>query len=443
MFETLPGFRDFPPEDCARRNHLFRVFRTVAHAFNFSEYDAPILEPLDLYVEKSGEEIVSQLFHFEDKGARRVALRPELTPSLARMVASRANSLPKPIKWFNVGEHFRYERPQKGRGRSFYQFNADLLGESNLGADAELIALLVAIFETLGLGSNDFKIRLSDRCTWVLFLDALGVSKEQRPAVLDAIDKSERKKPEQNEEALEKALPGRGTELLAEIDLIKQIDSLNALKDRLIRCGEEGENRAKEWATLLDYLKGHGADDYIKIDLSIVRGLAYYTGFVYEAFEASGEGRALAGGGRYDHLIKKLSGSVDMPASGFAIGDMTLSDCLESKGLLPTYILAPDLFLIGDAEERTSSLPIIARCRKAGFSVCYSLKNAAFGKQFKEAGKSGARYGLILGEDERAKNEIKIKDFRSGQEKTVAQKNLIEQLENFDEVGGIELPESV
>jgi len=176
MFETLPGFRDFPPEDCARRNHLFRVFRTVAHAFNFSEYDAPILEPLDLYVEKSGEEIVGQLFHFQDKGDRRVALRPELTPTLARMVASRANSLPKPIKWFNVGEHFRYERPQKGRGRSFYQFNADLLGESNLGADAELIALLVAIFETLGLGSNDFKIRLSDRCTWVLFLDALGVS---------------------------------------------------------------------------------------------------------------------------------------------------------------------------------------------------------------------------------------------------------------------------
>ena len=437
MFETLPGFRDFPPEDCARRNHLFRVFRTVAHAFNFSEYDAPILEPLDLYVEKSGEEIVGQLFHFEDKGNRRVALRPELTPTLARMVASRANALPKPIKWFNVGEHFRYERPQKGRGRSFYQFNADLLGESNLGADAELIALLVAIFETLGLSASDFKIRLSDRTTWVLFLNALGVTEEQRPSVLDAIDKSERRKPEQNKESLENALPGRGEEILAEIDSIKKIDSLDALQHRLNQCGDEGKERASQWFTLLEYLEGHGADDYIKIDLSIVRGLAYYTGFVYEAFEASGQGRALAGGGRYDHLIKKLSGNVDMPASGFAIGDMTLSDCLQSKGLLPTYILAPDLFLIGDHEERKSYLPIIARCRKAGFSVSHSLKHAAFGKQFKEAGKSGARFGLILGEDELSKDEIKIKDFRSGNEKTVTQKNLIAELENFDESGGI------
>ena len=141
MFETLPGFRDFPPEDCAKRNHLFRVFRNVARAFDFHEYDAPILEPLDLYIEKSGPEIASQLFHFQDKGEREVALRPELTPTLARMVAIRANSLPKPIKWYNIGEHFRYERPQKGRGRSFYQFNADLLGENSVEADAELIAL--------------------------------------------------------------------------------------------------------------------------------------------------------------------------------------------------------------------------------------------------------------------------------------------------------------
>ena len=151
MFDTLPGFREFPPDACAQRNHLFRVFRTVARAFDFQEYDVPLLEPLDLYLEKSGEEIASQLFHFEDKGGRKVALRPELTPTLARMIAARANSLPKPVKWFNVGEHFRYERPQKGRGRSFYQFNADLIGEAGIDADAELIALLASIFETFGL----------------------------------------------------------------------------------------------------------------------------------------------------------------------------------------------------------------------------------------------------------------------------------------------------
>ena len=437
MFESLPGFRDFPPEACARRNHLFRVFRTVARAFHFSEYDAPVLEPLDLYVEKSGEEIVNQLFHFKDKGDRRVALRPELTPTLARMVASQANSLAKPIKWYNIGEHFRYERPQKGRGRSFYQFNADLLGETNLQADAELIALLVGIFETLGLGSNDFKIRLSDRTTWVLLLNNLGISDQERPAVLNIIDKSERRKPEQTLEDLEKIIGARSKNILTKIEAIKKIDSIEELKENLSSCGECGQTRANDWVTLIEYLEGYTADNYVSIDLSIVRGLAYYTGFVYEAFESSGEGRALAGGGRYDHLVKKLSGNTDMPAAGFAIGDMTLSDCLDSKGLLPNYIVAPDIFVICGSEDKKIGLTIISQCRKAGFSVNHSLKNAAFGKQFKEAGKSGAGYALILGEEEREKNEIKIKDFRSGNEKSVSQKSLIQQVEIFDEAGGI------
>ena len=437
MFESLPGFRDFPPEACARRNHLFRVFRTVARAFHFSEYDAPVLEPLDLYVEKSGEEIVNQLFHFKDKGDRRVALRPELTPTLARMVASQANSLAKPIKWYNIGEHFRYERPQKGRGRSFYQFNADLLGETNLQADAELIALLVGIFETLGLGSNDFKIRLSDRTTWVLLLNNLGISDQERPAVLNIIDKSERRKPEQTLKDLEKIIGARSKNILTKIEAIKKIDSIEELKENLSSCGECGQTRANDWVTLIEYLEGYTADNYVSIDLSIVRGLAYYTGFVYEAFESSGEGRALAGGGRYDHLVKKLSGNTDMPAAGFAIGDMTLSDCLDSKGLLPNYIVAPDIFVICGSEDKKIGLTIISQCRKAGFSVNHSLKNAAFGKQFKEAGKSGAGYALILGEEEREKNEIKIKDFRSGNEKSVSQKSLIQQVEIFDEAGGI------
>ena len=199
-------------------------------SLSFSEYDAPILEPLDLYIEKSGEEIVKQLFHFDDKGERKVALRPELTPTLARIVAAKANSLPKPIKWYNIGEHFRYERPQKGRGRSFYQFNADLLGETNILADAELIALLVAIFETLGLNESDFKIRLSDRSTWVLFLNSLGISEKERPLVLDIIDKSERRKPEQTLEALEKILNDRCGHIYDQIKEIKSINSLKPLK---------------------------------------------------------------------------------------------------------------------------------------------------------------------------------------------------------------------
>ena len=437
MFETLPGFRDFPPEACAQRNHLFRVFRNVARAFDFREYDAPVLEPLDLYIEKSGPEIASQLFHFQDKGERAVALRPELTPTLARMVASRANSLPKPIKWYNIGEHFRYERPQKGRGRSFYQFNADLLGENSVGADAELIALLCAIMQTLGLSENEFALRLSDRQTWLLFLDNIGIEEDDRPAILDAIDKSERRRPEQTKEALEKTCPRRGDEILSKIDEIKEINQLNTLLEKLSSFGEKGESRAQEWRDLLEYLNAHQVSPFIKIDLSIVRGLAYYTGFVYEAFEASGEGRALAGGGRYDDLIKKLSGNVDLPAAGFAIGDMTLSDCLEKNGLLPSYVMAPDLYLICGTDQRKSGISLVATTRKAGFSVSHPLKESGFGKQFKEAGKSGARYALILGEEEDNQNKVKIKDLKSSGEITVEQTQLIHQLEKLDQEGGI------
>ena len=437
MFDTLPGFRAFPPEACARRNHLFRVFRNVARAFDFREFDAPILEPLDLYIEKSGPEIISQLFHFEDKGERSVALRPELTPTLARMVAAHANALPKPIKWFNIGEHFRYERPQKGRGRSFYQFNADLLGETSIGADAELIALLAAIMQTLGLGENQFAIRLSDRQTWLLFLDDMEVPEGKRPPVLDAIDKSARRKPVQTIETLNEAIPGRGEQLFEKIEKIKKINDLDTLLATLNSFGEKGKERAMDWTNLLDEIEAHQVSSFVKIDLSIVRGLAYYTGFVYEAFEASGEGRALAGGGRYDHLIKKLSGNVDLPASGFAIGDMTLSDCLEKNGLLPSYIMAPDLYLISGTEQRISGIALVAATRRAGFAVSHSLKTTGFGKQFKEAGKSGARYALILGEEEKNQNKVKIKDLKSAEEITVEQAKLIHQLEKLDQDGGI------
>ena len=437
MFDTLPGFREFPPDECAQRNHLFRVFRTVARAYDFLEYDVPILEPLDLYLEKSGEEIANQLFHFEDKGGRKVALRPELTPTLARMVAARANSLPKPVKWFNIGEHFRYERPQKGRGRSFYQFNADLIGEPGIDADAELIALLCSIFETFGLGNQDVVIRLSDRMTWVLFLDQLKITDEARPATLDAIDKSERRKPEQTIESLESANHGRGKELFEKIQEIKNLKSLDEIVKRLQDCGPEGIDRAEKWKSLMQRLDAHGCDGMIQVDLSIVRGLAYYTGFVYEAFEATGEGRALAGGGRYDHLIKKLSGNCDLPAAGLAIGDMTLSDCLASKNLLPRYITTPDLFLVFGETERNLAVRLSSRLRKSGHSTTYSLKTSGFGKQFKDAGKSGARYAIILGEEEVNNNEVKVKDLKSGSEQRCKITSLVEKIEHWDGEGGI------
>ena len=436
-FDTLPGFREFPPDACAQRNHLFRVFRTVARAFDFQEYDVPVVEPLDLYLQKSGEEIASQLFHFEDKGGRKVALRPELTPTLARMIAARANSLPKPVKWFNIGEHFRYERPQKGRGRSFYQFNADIIGEPGIDADAELIALLSSILETFGLKTNDVVIRLSDRVTWVLLLDQLNISEEARPSTLDAIDKSERRKPEQTIESLDQANPGRGEEIFAKIQELKGLESLDDIVKSLESCGEEGKKRAEEWKGLIARLEAHGCGEMVRVDLSIVRGLAYYTGFVYEAFEATGAGRALAGGGRYDHLIKKLSGNCDLPAAGFAIGDMTLSDCLDSHNLLPRYVIAPDLFVVFGENERDMGLRLSSHLRKAGHSTTYSLKSSGFGKQFKDAGKSGARYAIILGEEEVKQSSVKVKDLRSGSEQSCKIQSLVEKIEHWDGEGGI------
>ncbi|MBU63828.1 MAG: histidine--tRNA ligase [Opitutae bacterium] len=438
MFESLPGFREFYPEDCSRRNHLFRIFRNVARTFSFREYDAPVLEPLDLYVEKSGEEIVGQLFHFTDKGNRQVALRPELTPSLARMVAARANSLRRPIKWFNVGEHFRYERPQKGRLRAFYQFNADIMGEEHVAADAELISLLVAMLKACGLGANDFRVRLSDRVTWALFLSSLGANNEQRPLLLDAIDKSERRKPEQTLASIEGAMPGRSEEILSGIEEMKAISTFDALNDRLVSFGEEGKKRAGEWAELLQLIESHDAADSVGIDLSIVRGLAYYTGFVYEAFETSGESRALAGGGRYDHLVKKLSGSVDLPAAGFAIGDVTLTDCLNSKKLLPDYIDAPEIFIVAGENQRPTALRVVALLRQAGYSTAYPLKQQAFGKQFKEAGRSGAKFAIVFGEQEVLESRVKIKDLSSGGEISISSSDLLPNLRSLEESGGIE-----
>lgn len=435
MFDSLPGFRDFYPEDCSRRNHLFRIFRQVARAFAFREYDCPVLEPLDLYVEKSGEEIVDQLFHFTDRGDRRVALRPELTPSLARMVTAKAGSLKRPVKWFNIGEHYRYERPQKGRLRAFYQFNADVLGEAGPGADAELIALLAAILKTCGLGSDHFRIRLSDRVTWSLFLGSLGVSDEHRPTLLDAIDKSERRSSEQTSEIIEQALPGRGSSILSAINELKGIDNLEDLRKRLSEFGDDGAERASQWEELLELLEAHGASDCVRIDLSIVRGLAYYTGFVYEAFEAAGTSRALAGGGRYDHLARQLSGNVDMPAAGFAIGDVTLTDCLQEHGMLPEYVNAADVFVITGEKERKVALRDVSLLRRAGYSVVHPFKNQAFGKQFREAGKSGAKFALVYGEEEVKAGRVKIKDLASGEERDADSSSLPALLRDLEENG--------
>jgi len=409
-FQTLPGFREFYPEDFARRNHIFRLWRQTATTFGFSEYDAPVLEPLDLYKAKSGDEIETQLFSFTDKGGREVALRPEMTPTVCRLVGAKANALKRPIKWFSIAEFYRYERMQKGRGRCFFQFNADIFGEPGPEAEIELIALLVQCLCAFGLTAEDFYVRLSDRNLWFYYLEALGLDEARSRGVLGAIDKYE-KYGDDAFKGYTEAFGPLDPELKAKVLSFLQIKSLDALQQTLGALGgDKLAARLADWKKLLGALDAMGLTRFVEVDLGVVRGLAYYTGFVFEAFDRKGELRALAGGGRYDDLVQKLGGPA-LPAVGFAIGDMTFALLLEQRGLMPAFVSAPEVYcVIGGEAERLAAFGDIHALRAAGFRVDYPMKDLAFGKQFKAATESGAKLALIYGGDELAKGVVKIRD---------------------------------
>jgi histidyl-tRNA synthetase len=420
-FQTLPGFREFYPDDLARRNHLFRLWRRTAHAFGFAEYDAPVLEPLELYKAKSGDEIEGQLFSFTDKGGREVALRPEMTPTVCRLVGARASALKRPVKWYSIGEFYRYERMQRGRGRCFFQFNADIFGEAGVEAEIELIALLVQTITAFGLTEQDFFVRLSDRDLWFHFLGALGLDEARSRAVLGAVDKHEKAGDEAFKEYTGQFGP-LDPALKARILGFLQIKSLPALEQAVAGLGGDGlAARLGEWRRLLGALDAMELGRFVQVDLGVVRGLAYYTGFVFEAFDRKGELRAIAGGGRYNDLVKKLGGP-DLPAVGFAIGDMTFALLLEQRGLMPPLVQKPDVFCVIDgAPGQAAAFPDIQVLRSAGHRVEYVLRFAetAFGKQFKAATESGARLALIYGGDEVAKGVVKIRDLNDRTEQDV------------------------
>src|SRR6476646_9103912 len=349
---ALPGFRDFYPAEFAQRAYITRIWREVARRYAFVEYDGPPLESLELYTKKSGDEIIGQLYNFTDKGQREIALRPEMTPTLARMVAAHERNYKKPIKWFALPQLFRYERQQKGRLREHFQFNADIIGETNPAADAELIALLIDTLRSFGLTEQDFVIRLSSRNAW----HDLFTSKNGDPAkeydFYQVIDKIEREKPEITAEKL-KAMGF-------------SLDEINAFI-------EKGEP-TKELQAILDNLAARGMKDFVHVDYRVIRGLAYYTGVVFEAFDRKGEFRAIAGGGRYDNLLKLISGGkVDLPALGFGMGDVVLLELLKARGLLPKFNAGVDVFcLIEDENLRAETLKLIQELRSAGFVVDYS-----------------------------------------------------------------------
>jgi histidyl-tRNA synthetase len=371
--ERLPGFRDFYPEPLPHqdvwsadaRQFIFEQWRTVAKRYGFREYDGPPLEPLELFTTKSGAEIVEQMFNFVDKGGREVALRPEMTPTLARMVAAHERAYKKPIKWFAIPQLFRYERPGKGRLREHFQFNADLVGENDPAADAELIALVIDTLRIFGLTAEDFVIRLSSRNAWHDFFKQGGGDSAHEYEFFQVIDKLERSSPEESE----KKLSAMGFSL--------------AKVDEFIKSGQP----TAELQSILDNLTARGLRDFIKIDYQVIRGLAYYTGVVFEAFDRKGQFRAIAGGGRYNNLVKLISGGrVDLPALGFGMGDVVLLELLKERGLLPKFDSPMDVYVIIEDEAlRPQSLKLIHELRAANYAVEYPLTPTKSDKQFKRA----------------------------------------------------------
>ena len=381
---ALSGFRDFYPDDCAFRNAIFANWRDVAHRYGFVEYDGPPLEPLDLFTKKSGQEIVTQLYNFKDKGDRDVALRPEMTPTLARLVTARHKDFKKPLKWFSIPQVYRYERPQKGRGREHYQFNCDIIGEPGLEADVELPAHLLDTLRAFGLTEKDFVIRLSDRVFWGDVMKTYGVPEEQHYDFIQAIDKSEREGKEKFAERLSK-LTSNTDNLAGQVSATLDFSN-DSVKSERLDTVEAG-------------LRARGLGDYIKRDYTVVRGLAYYTGVVFEAFDRTGEFRAIAGGGRYDTLLKNL-GNVDLPALGFGMGDMVLGDLLKAKQWKAKDKQRDRIFIvIADEAYRLQAMGIMQRIRSHPseyYPVEFSLTPAKVGKQLQLAEEKGCTFAVIV-----------------------------------------------
>jgi len=389
---ALPGFRDFYPDELARRAHVFRAWRAVARRYAFVEYDGPPLEPLDLYTKKSGEEGKGVDYDGRGKSKKKVALRPEMTPTFARMVAARANALRKPVRWFSVPQLFRYERAQRGRLREHFQLNVDIVGEESEVADAELLAVAIDIMRELGLTAADVRARVSDRRLLNGVLLTLGVTEAQVPAVYAVVDKIARQPREVSEAKLAEA--GLSAALIARV-----LDLASGVTFDALRAEFGSAPAAKEHVERFERYLGHlaalGLADWVVLDLSIVRGLAYYTGIVFELFDAKGELRAICGGGRYDDLLKALGGA-DLPALGFGMGDVVLGELLTERELWPATVQEPvDFHLVAGngAGQRpyADALRLVAALRNAGFSVNHALSGERYLSQATRNQVDGAR----------------------------------------------------
>ena len=418
MAQGVRGTRDFYPEDMRLRNWLFERFHSAARSHGFEEYDAPVLESEELYTRKAGEEIVGQLYNFEDKGGRKVALRPEMTPSLARMVMARAGALALPIKWYSIPQCWRYERTQRGRGREHYQWNVDIWGMNGIEADAELLSVLVQFFDSVGLSSEDLVIRISSRKVLEEVLGSLGLEGEifaQTCVIVDKMDKLP-------EDVIEAQLSDLGllSESISTIRSVLGITDLESLSSALSSDSEA----LIELQSLFSLCDSYGISDWVSFDASVVRGLAYYTGPVFEAHDRAGNLRAICGGGRYDKLIGTLGGN-DLPATGFGFGDMVVMELLADKGLLPELSTGVSDVVFGMGTElRGAAMQVAAKLRSAGRTVDLVLEDKKMKWVFKHAERCGATRLVMVMPDEWAEGKVRIKDLDTGEESTVAMKDL-------------------
>jgi histidyl-tRNA synthetase len=423
--KALPGFRDFYPADLGLRSHIFRIWRTVAARYGFEEYDGPPLEPLDLYTAKSGEEIVGQLYNFKDKGDRDVALRPEMTPTLARMVAARAGELRKPIRWFSIPQLFRYERQQRGRLREHFQLNCDLIGEPGPLADAEIIALAIDVVRGFGLGADTVRVRLSDRRLLNALLASFHLSEAQTSAIYGWLDKQGRRDDAVQRQRLDdlKIDPG----IVDFLNAATEVKDIAKLK-RVLSHKPQAASALGSLEQVVEALRSMGLGDFVDLDLGIVRGLAYYTGTVFELFDTGRTLRAICGGGRYDSLLNAL-GDADLPSVGFGMGDVVLTELLRDKELVPTDISSIDVFVAFISQDDLPHVLALAhQLREAGMRVEYALSPQAVGKQLNLADARNARFAVVVGPDERARGQLVLKDLRTGAQEAVLQGSTVDTI---------------
>ena len=421
-FQAVKGTRDFYPQEMRVRNWIVEAWRRVSLRNGFEEYDAPIFEYLDLYTAKSGDEIVSQLFAFEDRGGRKLAIRPEMTPSLARMVNGRINSLPRPIKWFSVPRMCRAENPQKGRLREFFQWNIDIIGSDDVAADAECIFVLADFFREVGLCGDDVVIRIGSRPLSVAALQIAGVADATIDKALPVLDKRPKVSLEEFRKlAADAGLTGEQTDFVIRFqdctDTEQVVELLGGRADVV--------EQAAKLRTLMEYARSMGVGEFCQLDMRMVRGLAYYTGIVYEGFDKGQSLRACAGGGRYDNLLEVLGGP-KVGACGFGMGDVVVGILLEEKGKLPAHLSAAalDFFVIDSGEGLLDTvMQVVGALRGKGISADFSYKRQNIGKQLKAANQRGARLAAIVGP-----GGVAVKDLASGSQ--LAEVSLAEFLAN-------------